>query len=171
MNIIITGTRELSAALAEYLSTSNTVHCLDRTKDINDVAQWGNKFVDVDCIINCAYDGFGQLAVLDHFACMWANHPDKTIINIGSIVSDYPRSEKEKDGEYFPYRIHKQALQKGFSSLVRDTKCSIKLINLGPFESEMSRHIKIKKLTSNQVCRYVDLLLSDSNIKRIDVWQ
>lgn len=171
MKIIITGTRSLSEALYNHLTKSHFVECLGKEYDINKVNDWCILFKDVDCIINCAYSGFAQVQVLDAFAALWADDSSKYIINIGSTVSDYARTERELDSHYFPYRIHKQALQNSFNALAKDVKCNIKLLNSGPFDSKMVSHLTQNKLSLQNICNYTDLLINDLNLKRLDVWR
>lgn len=170
MKIVITGTRSLSKALEQALTSEHDVVCLDRGYDIAQIDQWYQQFNLYDCVINSAHDKFGQVGVLEYFSNMWKDCPDKRIINIGSIVTDYARSERDKEADYFSYRIHKQALQLAFSKLSRESKCCIQLINPGPFDSETVAHISVPKLTQSQVCDTVKLLINNPNIKRIDQW-
>jgi hypothetical protein len=170
MKIVITGTRSLSRALCDYFDTVHEVTCLDKSYDVHKVSQWANKFSHYDCIINCAYSEFGQLSVLEQFSAQWAEMPNKKIINIGSIVTDYCRSEREKDTEYFPYRIHKQALQSAFTKISRSAKCSVQLLNPGPFNSTMSAAVVSSKLDMLDICKSIDILLANNTIKRIDQW-
>lgn len=171
MKIAITGTKSLSEALYNHLSRTHLVQCLGRDCDINKANEWCLLYKDIDCIINCAYSGFAQVQVLDAFSAMWRDDASKYIINIGSTVSDYTRSERELDAQYFPYRIHKQALQNSFNALAKDVKCNIKLLNSGPFESNMVSHLTQNKLSLQDICNYTDLLINDPNLKRLDVWR
>lgn len=168
MKIIVTGTRGLAKGLQ---SLPHDVICLGREFDISRVVEWAGSFADADCLINCAYHEFDQVAVLEAFANVWRKDKTKIIINVGSAVSDYSRSETLKDSEYWPYRIHKQALQSSFNRLTKECMCAIKLINPGAIDTDMVQHLTVPKMTVEQVSQYINQLITDPVIKRIDLWQ
>lgn len=174
MNIVITGTKELAFELSKALAKlNNHIRLVGRSNDhdINDVKNWVSEFKDYDWVINCAYDNFAQVTVLEEFAKMWDNNPNKKIINIGSIVTNYTRSEKEKDSEYFPYRLHKQALQLAFDKLVKEHKCDIKLINPGPFESIMTNHLTVPMFNKDEITKHIIEISATPYLKRVDLWK
>ena len=174
MNIIITGSQGLARSLGDQLSKDHRVTYLDRSNghDINKVSTWAEKFYDQDMCINNAYHKWDQVAVLETFYHMWGNDSSKYIINIGSTISDYTRNEKDQDHEYMPYRLHKQALQAAFSKMVKQAKCTIKLINPGPMDTQMLANVSwSNKMNTNLVAQAIVPMLIDPLIKRIDLWQ
>jgi hypothetical protein len=173
MNILITGSRELSHSIAEKLNGSHNVRMVSKSNgyDIDVVDEWANDFFDYDWLINCAYSNFSQVNVLEEFAKMWGDDINKKILNIGSMVTDYTRSERDIDFKYFPYRIHKQALQLAFNRLAKDSKCDIKLINSGPFESAMTKSLKVTKFTQDEIASRIIDVLKNNHIKRVDLWK
>lgn len=171
--ILVTGSKGLGKNLAEILCKNNSVHCVDRSSgfDIADVCHWGQKFLDYDIVINNAYDGWGQTQVLEFFSQCWNDQPNRMIINIGSMVTDHARTEKTKDHEYWPYRQHKLALQQAFQKLCRCSACDIKLINPGPFYSEMSQHIDCDKMDPIWLAERIAWIMQQPEIKRVDLWK
>lgn len=172
-NILITGSRGLAASLRESLQHNNTVTCVDRRqdRDISNLDGWAKEFADHDIVINNAYQGWHQISVLEYFAGLWQDDPRRMIVNIGSMVSDYVRSEKEKDHCYWPYRLHKQGLQSAFEALCRCTKCDIKLINPGPIDTEMIQHLDCDKMSTRSVAEKIIWAMEHPEIKRIDLWK
>lgn len=173
MKVLITGTHGLSGALKEVLSRDHHVRNVSKSSgyDINLVDSWASEFSDYDCCINCAYDGFGQLKVLESFYHMWRDHSEKMIVNIGSKVSCYARTETDKDHEYFRYRVEKQALESAFSSMSNTSRCDLKLINPGPIDTEMIRHLNVDKLDPQWLAVEIYEFIKKPYIKRVDLWQ
>lgn len=168
MKIIVTGTRGLAKSLQ---TLPHEVICLGREFDISRVREWAESFVDADCLVNCAYNQFDQVTVLETFANLWRDNKNKIIINVGSAVADYTRSELLKDHEYWPYRVHKQALQSSFNRLTKECSCAVKLINPGAIDTDMIQHLTVPKMSVEQVTQYVNQLITDPVLKRIDLWQ
>lgn len=171
MKILITGKSGLAAGIADNLQ-KHQVTLVSRSTghDINQIKDWGHQFLDHDMIINCAYDGFGQVSVLEFFHDRWKNDPDKSIINIGSRVIIYPRSEIEKDTQYWPYRLHKQVLEQAWKQMLC-CECDIKLINPGPIDTHMMQHISgIQKFDVNDLGSRIVAAAFDPTIKRLDLW-
>lgn len=171
-HMIVTGRTGLSAGILQEFDSDYRVEQVSRRSrhDIQQVAEWAQDFADADVLINCAYSEWAQVAVLEQFCQLW-DSSDKTIVNIGSMVSDYSRSEQHRDHEYFPYRLHKQALQTAFERMVKNTKCNLKLINPGMIDTPMVQHIEGEKLSVHRVAQYVRMLVETPELKRLDLWQ
>ena len=169
MKILITGTKGLAKALGEvYADQSVTLVSRSNGTDINNVDQWGPNFLHYDCVFNCAYDGFAQVSVLEFFYQNWKNNPDKKIITIGSRTITYKRSDPESG--YWAYRLHKQALQQAHDSMLLDTKCDMKIINPGPVDTDMIRHLDCVKLDTLTLANTIKNIAADASIKRVDLW-
>jgi len=173
MNILITGTSGLAQALANQLEQAHTVTQISRATghDIHNVKAWGPNFYHYDVCVNCAYDQWAQVTVLEQFFYAWQDDPKKQIINIGSSIVDYTRIEKEKEYEYMSYRIHKSALQQAFTKFVKLGKCDIKLINPGAIDTQMIAHLDVKKMSAEFVAKEVIQTMTKPHIKRVDLWQ
>jgi NAD(P)-dependent dehydrogenase (short-subunit alcohol dehydrogenase family) len=169
MNILITGTRGLAAALGNaYIDHSVTLVSRSNGYDIHDIQRWGPEFLDQDCVFNCAYDGFAQLAVLEFFHQHWKNQSHKQIINIGSRSITYRRLDS--DSGYWPYRQHKQALQSAVDAMLLDSYCDIKIINPGPIDTDMIAHQQCQKFDTTVLANKIKSIVSDPTIKRVDLW-
>lgn len=171
--ILITGSRGLASSLAHFLGSNNTVACVDRHqgRDIASLQQWANDFSHYDIVINNAYQQWCQISVLEFFHDLWQHDDNRMIVNIGSTVSDYVRSEKQKDHCYWPYRIHKQSLQSAFETLCRSARCDIKLINPGPMDTNMAQHLYCEKMSTEFVAEKIIWVMQHPEIKRIDLWR
>jgi NAD(P)-dependent dehydrogenase (short-subunit alcohol dehydrogenase family) len=172
MKILLTGSEGLAAAIVCKLPANYTVNCVSRAtgNDILNINQWGSTYIDHDTVINCAYNNWGQVQVLQFFYNAWKHNQNKTIINVGSIVTDYAQSEKHLDFKYSEYRLHKQTLQLAFQKMSRDCECNIKLINPGPIDTDMVKHLQCNKLSTNHVAERICWLLHQPDIKRLDLW-
>ena len=172
MKILITGKTGIAGALAEAFN-NHEVHIVSRSNgyDIANWQDWAWQFDGVDIFINCAYNEWHQVGLLEHFADSWKHDPDKTIVNIGSKVTDYSRSEREKDFEYFPYREHKKALQSVSQSLSDTCKCRILLINPGPVDTPMVAFLKVDKMSTDRFAKIVKMVVEVPEIRRVDAWQ
>jgi hypothetical protein len=174
MNILITGNQGLAKALENFLSVDHTVTCVSRSTghDITNIKNWGPNFYHYDMCINSAYNGWSQVEVLEQFFWAWHNDSSKHIVNIGSTISDYARTETNKEHEYMSYRIHKQALQLAFSKLVKQATCDIKLINPGAMDTNMLKDLDFpNKMHPEFVAQKIISVLFDPCIKRLDIWQ
>lgn len=172
MKILITGTRGLAQGLREFLEQEHTIICVSRTTgyDILEVDSWGQNFLDYDMVINNAYDGLGQLRILEYFYHHWRLNADKHIINIGSRASYFPRSEQHLDQEFWPYRLHKQTLEKAWEKMVNSV-CDVKLINPGPLDTDLIRNIEnIKKMSVTEAAERMSQFILDPAIRRVDLW-
>jgi dTDP-4-dehydrorhamnose reductase len=173
MNILITGTSGLANALSQELNKSNTVTCVSRSTghDIKNILKWAPDFYHYDVCINCAYDQWSQVDVLEQFYYAWRSDAGKQIINIGSSIVDYTRIEQDKEHEYMVYKIHKQALQSAFYKLVKLAKCDIKLINPGAIDTTMIKHLNFaKKMTSAFVAKKIVSVMKEPTFKKVDLW-
>lgn len=173
MNILITGTQGLALHLAQQLSSQHNTVAVSRSTgyDIAEFTSWGPSFYHYDCVINCAYDLIYQVQVLEQLYWAWKDDTTKKIINIGSTISSYPRSEKELEWEYMDYRVYKQALELAFARLSRSAKCDIKLINPGAIDGSRTANLNCAKMSPESVATRIINVMQDPLIKRIDFWQ
>lgn len=169
MKILITGSRGLAQALSNvYAGHIVTPVSKSTGFDINDVEQWGNKFLDYDCVFNCAYDGFAQIKVLEFFFKHFGDDPTKKIVTIGSRVITHPRTNNQQG--YWDYRLHKQALQQAHDAMLITAQCDLKIINPGPIDTDMVAHIECVKLDPAVLAASIKNIVADPTIKRIDLW-
>jgi NAD(P)-dependent dehydrogenase (short-subunit alcohol dehydrogenase family) len=174
MNILITGDKGLAEALQTVLmSEGQTVTCVSRQSahDIKNVKEWGPQYWHYDVCINCAYDSWHQIDVLEQFYYAWRDIPHKQIINIGSKIADYARIEAEIDYQYMEYRVHKQALELAFNRMVNTAACDIKLINPGAIDTDMISHLSCKKMDPAWLAQQIVELMKQPAVKRVDIWQ
>lgn len=171
MKILITGSGGISEALSEAFS-SHDVYCSSRSQNQSpgDIEIWGINFLNFDMVFNCAYNENDQVKVLKFFYNNWKNNNSKTIINIGSIVADYPRAEVSRERDFFEYRYYKQALQQAFSDVVKSSQCDIRLYNPGPVETRMTSNLNCVKMTAQECAGIIKETLNNKKIKRIDFW-
>ena len=169
MKILITGTTGLARALSHaYMDHSVTSVSRSGRFDINCIDQWGHQFLDRDCVFNCAYDGFGQVAVLEFFYKHWKNDPAKQIINIGSRSITFKRLDAELG--YWPYRQHKLALQQAVDAMLLDAKCDIKIVNPGPIDTPMVATHQCAKFDPTELADKIKIFAADKSLKRVDLW-
>jgi short-subunit dehydrogenase len=169
MKILITGTKGLARALANaYIDHEVTLVSRSSGFDIAEIAHWGQEFLEHDCVFNNAYDGFLQVGVLEFFYSHWKNNYDKKIITIGSRAITHKRTDVESG--YWPYRLHKQALQQAHDAMLLDAKCNMKIINPGPIDTDMIKHIDTVKIDTGDLADKIKNIVSDPTLKRIDLW-
>ena len=169
MNILITGTKGLAHALGNaYIDHEVTSVSRSGGYDINNIDIWGSEFLDRVCIINCAYDKFAQVKVLEFFFKHWGNNPAKKIINIGSRAIIYRRLDN--DSGYWDYRLHKQALQQAHDAMLLTAKCDLKIINPGPIDTPMIAHHQCLKYNPDELAVKIKTVIEDPTIKRLDLW-
>jgi hypothetical protein len=169
MKILITGSTGLAKNLSEaYHDHSVTLVSRSTGHDIAKVDQWGSEFLNFDCVMNCAYREFSQISVLEFFYKAWKNQSTKQIINIGSRSITH----KRLDGElgYWPYRLHKQALQQAVDAMLLDCGCDIKIINPGPIDTAMISHQQCVKFDPAVLAQKIKTIAADPTIKRVDLW-
>lgn len=168
MQILITGQKGIAGAIASaYFDHNVTMVSRSTGHNINNVGGWGNNFVDYDCIFNCAYDGMGQVSVLDYFFKHWHNNPNKKIITIGSRVISHRLT---KQSGYWEYRLHKQALQEAHDTMLLSAKCDLKIINPGPVDTDLVSHLSEPKMSVQELASRVKYIVDDITIKRLDLW-
>jgi len=171
-NILITGTSELSLAIQETLNEHNVTLISKKTgNDINNIREWGKEYESFDILINLAYDSWGQIELLQYFYNAWKNDPNKKIINIGSKVSSYGRSEVTLENEFWEYRLHKQCLESAFLKMVDSAICDIKLINPGPIDTVMVENLDIPKMSKEFFSTQVKEIMFNPIFKRVDIWK
>jgi NAD(P)-dependent dehydrogenase (short-subunit alcohol dehydrogenase family) len=110
--------------------------------------RYGNvdRLEDCDIFINCKHDGFDQVRLLYKAAKM-----NKTIINIGSLASDYVFRGV--------YSIEKKALRDANDYLWTagvNTTC----INFGYIDTERSAHKDVEKMTVDYCVGVVDWIIN-----------
>lgn len=169
MKILITGTRGLAQSLGDaYIDQSVTLVSRSSGFDIAEINCWGHEFLEYDCVFNNAYDGFLQVGVLEFFYNHWKNNHNKKIITIGSRAITHKRTEAESG--YWAYRLHKQALQHAHDAMLLDAKCDMKIINPGPIDTDMIKHLNSVKISPVELAHKIKTMVSDPSLKRIDLW-
>jgi len=169
MKILITGTRGLAYELSKaYINHEVTLVSRSTGVDVNNIDHWGHEFLEYDRVFNCAYDKFAQVNVLEFFYNHWKHDVNKQIVSIGSRTITFRRSENESG--YWAYRLHKQALQQAHDSMLLDAKCDMKIINPGPVDTDMIRHLNCVKLDTPALANTIKNIAADATIKRVDLW-
>lgn len=169
MKILITGGQGLARALGDcYIGHSVTLVSRSNGFDINNINQWGMEFLDYNCVFNCAYDGFGQVQVLEFFYQHWRDNVDKKIVNIGSRAISFKRLDNTQG--YWPYRQHKLCLQNTVDAMLLDAKCDIKIINPGPIDTPMIAHHQCAKFNPDTLASKIKTITEEPSIKRVDLW-
>lgn len=168
MRLLVTGTQGIAAAVAR-LPYAVTVVSRSTGHDVLAWRDWIDQFKQHDVFVNCAQVGSAQAELLVHMALSWKNQPSKLIINIGSMVADYRRTVGNDD-EFWQYRWQKQNLQNAFAKLTRDCECRVALINPGAVDTDMMRHLDCAKMSADTVANYVDLVITNPELRRIDLW-
>ena len=173
MKIAITGhTRGIGKAITENLK-GNDIIGLSRSNgyEISSIQKIVDTAKDADIFINNAYDGYYQRDLLVAFYNEWKD-TNKMIINIGSIVTDYPRIERELDSQPWPYRDHKTALRDTFRKLVKEPhNCRMALINPGATDTDMIKHHTVAKMNPVEVARAVRYVMYNSFVKEMTVYE
>lgn len=171
MKILITGTRGLAEELAiVYSGYDVTAVSRSTGHDILKIDEWGVDFLDYDCVFNCAYDGIGQQLVLEYFYHHWQNDETKSIITIGSKVITQPRSELNRNLEFWSYRTHKQTLQNMYDSMWPTAQCDLKIIHPGATDTETVAHLHVPKMDKFELAKQIQKFALDPVIKRVDLW-
>ena len=169
MKILITGTKGLARALGDaYIDHDVTLVSRSSGFDIAKIDQWGQKFLEYDCVFNNAYDDFFQVDVLEFFYNHWKKDCCKKIITIGSCAITYKRTEAESG--YWAYRLHKQTLQQAHDAMLLDAKCDMKIVNPGPIDTDMIKHLNTIKLDPDGLAHKIKKIVSDPTLKRVDLW-
>ena len=169
MKILITGTQGLAQALGDvYVDHDVTLVSRSSGFDIVDIDHWGQEFLEYDCVFNNAYYGLAQVGVLEFFYNHWKNDSNKKIITIGSRAITHKRIEAESG--YWAYRLHKQALQLAHDAMLLDAKCDMKIINPGPIDTDMLKHIDTVKMSPYDLACKIKNIVDDLSLKRVDLW-
>jgi hypothetical protein len=169
MKILITGTTGLAKALGNvYVEHDVTLVSRSGGFDISCIDQWGTQFLNHDCVFNCAYNGFSQASVLEFFYTHWKDDVTKKIITIGSRVVTHKRSSPESG--YWPYRLHKQALQQAHDAMLLTAQCDMKIINPGPIDTAMIQHVDCVKFDPDVLAQHIKNVVDNKTIKRVDLW-
>ena len=174
MKIAITGhSRGIGAAITEQLKSHDIIG-LSRSNgyNITDVDSIVEAVCECDVFINNAFFEDYQTKLLAAVHKKWQDQ-DKTIVNIGSIVTAYPRIEQYLDVENqpWPYRDYKQGLEQEFRRLAwQKQKCKLVLVNPGATDTDMIRHLDAVKLDPAEIAKTVDLVLNNPYIKEITVY-
>lgn len=168
MRLLVTGTQGIAAAVAQ-LPYDVTAVSRSTGHDIMAWPDWIDQFKQHDVFVNCAQAGSAQAELLVHMALSWKHQPSKVIINIGSMVADYRRTVGH-DAEFWQYRWQKQNLQNAFVKLTRDCECRVALINPGAVDTDMVRELDCAKISTHTVAHYVDLVIKNAELRRIDLW-
>jgi nucleoside-diphosphate-sugar epimerase len=167
MKILLTGhTSGLGSAIAKKISVIG----VSRTNNYNiaNVNEWAQEFADCDLLINNAYDKNYQVSVLEEFFKMWSHNRNKQVINIGSYVADYTRTDVQRDHLYWDYRLNKKMLQEACKQMSRSYAWDCKIINFGPIDTPMSDLITCDKINVDEAADKVLHLIKDRNVKRLD---
>ena len=166
MKILLTGhTSGLGAAIANKIKVTG----VSRTNNYNieNVSTWAKEFLNYDVLINNAYSKHYQVNVLEEFFKMWADDNNKHVINIGSYVGDYVRTDSTQDHLYWDYRLNKQMLSEATKVMSRSYSWDCKIINFGPINTPMASLIE-NKIPVDEAANQVIQLLDNRNIKRMD---
>jgi nucleoside-diphosphate-sugar epimerase len=167
MKILLTGhTSGLGAAIAKQISVTG----ISRTNnyDIANVSTWVNEFANYDVLINNACSKNYQVDVLAEFFKIWANDNNKHVINIGSYVASYTRTDLTQEHLYWEYRLNKKMLVEANEKMSRSYAWDCKIINFGPIDTPMTSSIIEKKIPVELAAEQVIKLLDDRNVKRMD---
>lgn len=173
MKIAITGhTRGIGKAIADALSEHEVIG-LSRSNgyDISDTATIIKSIEKVDVFINNAYFEYAQCELLTSLHHLWKG-TDKMIINIGSIVTDYPRIDAHLDHLQWDYRDHKTKLRDVFRKLIKTKNtCNLVLISPGATDTDMIKHQTVAKLNPNEVAKAVQYVIANPLIKELTLYE
>ena len=152
MRIAITGhTRGIGKALFDTLSVDHTVKGYSKSNGY-DITQNADKIVlqaaMCDVFINNAHSGWAQVDVLGRIYRTWQSFPNRTIVNISSVVK-YPNLSSSDYGAQKSALSH-QALSLMFNDTER--RCRIININPGYVDTDMTRgRIQESMLSAQEV--------------------
>jgi len=175
MKIAITGhTRGLGLACANLFSSlGHTIIGLSRSNgyDISNTSYIIDSIRDCDVFINNAYHDKNQSILLNSLFLYWAES-NKIIINIGSTVTVYPRTERERDHEPWDYRDDKQHLERVFRYLSKlPHTCQLKLISPGAINTKMIEHLTCTKMPAEDVAQIIYDTMSNRLIKELTLYE
>jgi hypothetical protein len=172
MKIAITGhSQGIGFAIANQLHQHNIIG-LSRANgyDIANISKIIDAVRDCDVFINNAYHNYFQTELLSTLYAEWQDL-DKVIINIGSAITVYPRTEIALNDQPWPYREHKISLEKEFRKLSwQGDRCKLALVNPGATDTNMMRTLDCIKLNPIEIAKAVELVLNNPYIKEITVY-
>lgn len=172
MKIAITGhSRGIGLAITNQL-TQHDIIGLSRTNgyDIANISQIIDAVRDCDVFINNAYSDYCQTELLSALYSEWQDL-NKVIINIGSAITVYPRTELALNDQPWPYRDHKISLEKEFRKLSwQGNTCKLALVNPGATDTDMMQSHNCIKLNPIEIAKAVELVLNNVYIKEITIY-
>lgn len=125
---------------------------------------------DYDIVINNAYLENYQSKLLEKLFLEWKNQP-KIIISIGSYIIDYPPIECDKHKEGWSYRDHKKDLAQVFRRLAKQpSTCRLGLINPGPVDTPMIKHLDTEKMHPCKVASAINLMIENPYLKEVTLY-
>jgi NAD(P)-dependent dehydrogenase (short-subunit alcohol dehydrogenase family) len=175
MKIGITGhSRGLGRALAKQLGVDNQVVGFSRSSgyDISHTHEIIKDALECDIFINNAYQNYCQTYLLSSLFELWQYNQNKTIVCIGSTVTNYPRIERELDHLPWPYRDHKISLERLFRHLVKQNpKCHMILITPGATDTDMIAHLPGPKMNPEDVAAIIIDVMTNRLVKEITIYE
>lgn len=174
MKIAITGhTRGIGKAIADVFSDQgHEIIGLSRSNgyDIINTQMIVDAAKDCDVFINNAYHEYEQEKLLKALNIEWKG-TEKTIVSIGSIVTDYPRIEKHLDNQDWPYRNHKRSLRDTFRRVIKfPLSCRLVLISPGATDTDMIKQHDCVKMNPSEVAKTVRYAVENKFIKELIVY-
>jgi NADP-dependent 3-hydroxy acid dehydrogenase YdfG len=113
-----------------------------------------------DIFINCKHDGFSQVELLKRAAEL-----GKTIINIGSIASDWPCAT----GGNWQYSVEKMSLETT-NTILFYKGIKTTLLKFGWLDTESSAHVNVEKIDKEYVLEIILwILIQPYRIKDITI--
>ena len=172
MKIAITGhSRGIGLAIANQL-TQHDIIGLSRSNgyDLANISQIIDAVRDCDVFVNNAYYDYYQTTLLSTLYAEWQDL-NKVIINIGSAITVYPRTEIALNNQPWPYRDHKISLETEFRKLSwQGNNCKLALVNPGSTDTDMMRSHNCIKLNPIEIAKAVELVLNNLYLKEITVY-
>lgn len=174
MKIAITGhTRGIGKAISDiFTDQKHEVIGLSRSNgyDIKNTQSIIDAAKDCDVFINNAYLDLQQEKLMKTMNLEWKG-TDKVIISIGSIVTDYPRIERELDNQDWPYRNHKRAVRDSFRRMTKfPMSCRLILISPGATDTDMIKQHDCVKMNPIEVAKAVRYALENKFIKELVIY-
>jgi NAD(P)-dependent dehydrogenase (short-subunit alcohol dehydrogenase family) len=175
MKIAVTGhTSGIGEAIFRRLIPNHTMIGLSRSHGYNilDTALILSTIKNCDVFINNAYDGLGQVSLLEQLYDIWKEQ-EKTIVNIGSTVTSFPPIDPNINKETWAYYHHKKDLETLHRNLSwQRNKCRLILISPGPTDTQMIlRHDINYKMSPDSVAESVMIALTNNFIQELTVFK
>jgi NAD(P)-dependent dehydrogenase (short-subunit alcohol dehydrogenase family) len=160
MKVAITGhTKGIGKALADVFpdhvgfSRSTGYDISERSSRLDIVKD----SIDCDIFINNATSGFGQAELLFDIWEQWKTKPDKIIVNIGSVASDYSHS----DYRLYIYATQKTALEYASTQMsMCKSPCKVVLIKPGYVVTEAMKAPSAKKMMAEDLASQIKELVT-----------